>query len=329
MGLPDLPFFSAALYSVVFIAAVLVTNQLFNYQRDVRGARKRVNERLEMMARGMKREEIMSQLRRKRKSDRSGILGWLGDKLHLAGIRTAPGRFLTGQCIVAAFVAVVFPVTAGLIGRFPTLATMFFVGILAGAVGFVFPIFYLNRRGVKRLKKFEGQFPVALDIFIRGLRAGHPVSAALDLLTTEMPDPIGSEFGLVTDEVNYGLSLKEALENLASRVPTQDISMFVVCVGIQSETGGNLAEILEGLSKVIRERASMVLKVRALASEGKMSGIMLSILPVFTFCLVFINSPSFYLDVADDPIFWPAIAGILVIYATGVTVMKKLTDLKV
>jgi tight adherence protein B len=115
---------------------------------------------------------------------------------------------------------------------------------------------------------------------VRGLRAGHPVTGALDLLVEEMPDPIGSEFAMVVAEISYGYDLRDALENLADRIQTTDIQMFAVCVAIQSETGGNLADILEGLSRVIRERASMVLKVRALASEGKMTGYVLSLLPL-------------------------------------------------
>jgi tight adherence protein B len=253
----------------------------------------------------------------------------MADKLHEAGIRIAPVRFMAYMAGATFAIAILFPMGAGIVGKFPTGATFLLVLMFAAGIGIAAPMFYVNMRAAKRMKKFEEQFPVALDVFVRGLRAGHPVQSALGLLTTEMPDPIGSEFGMVTDEVNYGLTLRQALENLADRIRTQDVQMFVVCVGIQSETGGNLAEILEGLSGVIRERASMVLKVRALSSEGKMSGIMLSILPVFSFCLVFFNSPSFYLDAAKDPIFFPAMIGSILWYITGVSAMKIMTNLKV
>ena len=113
----------------------------------------------------------------------------------------------------------------------------------------------------------QDQFPVALDVFVRGLRAGHPIAAALDLLTVEMPDPIGSQFGIVVDEVTYGADLRDALAAMADRWDLEDMRMFVVSLSVQSETGGNLAEILENLSKVIRERASMMLKVRALVER--------------------------------------------------------------
>ena len=105
--------------------------------------------------------------------------------------------------------------------------------------------------------------------------------------------------------------------------------MFVVSLAIQSETGGNLAEILENLSKVIRDRASMMMKVRALSSEGRMTGIMLTGLPVFAFTLLFITRPSFYLDVADDPAFIPGFAVLLVLYVIGFVTIRRLVDLKV
>ena len=134
----------------------------------------------------------------------------------------------------------------------------------------------------------QEQFPVALDVFVRGLRAGHPIAAALDLLTVEMPDPIGSQFGVVVDEVTYGAELRDALQAMAERWDLDDMRMFVVSLSVQSETGGNLAEILDNLSKVIRERQSMMLKVRALSSEGRMTAIMLTVLPIFAFAFLFL-----------------------------------------
>ena len=131
----------------------------------------------------------------------------------------------------------------------------------------------LNFRATRTRKKMEEQFPVALDVFVRGLRAGHPIAAALELLTVEMPDPIGTQFGLAVDEVTYGAELRDALQSMAERWDLEDMRMFVVSLSVQSETGGNLAEILENLSHVIRERHGMMMKVRALSSEGRMTAI--------------------------------------------------------
>ena len=208
-------------------------------------------------------------------------------------------------------------------GRILLLATF------SGVAGFLLPIMAIQWKANRTRKKMMNQFPVALDVFVRGLRAGHPIAAALDLLTIEMPDPIGSEFGLVVDEVTYGAELRDALQDMADRWDLEDMRMFVVSLSVQSETGGNLAEILENLSRVIRERQSMMLKVRALSSEGRMTAVMLTGLPIFTFTLLFLGNPAFYLDVAGDPWFVPGFVGLIVLYLIGFFTIRRMVDLKV
>jgi tight adherence protein B len=208
-------------------------------------------------------------------------------------------------------------------GRLLILATF------AGVVGALLPLMFLNFKANRTRKKMQAQFPLALDVFVRGLRAGHPIAAALDLLTVEMPDPIGSQFGLVVDEVTYGAELRDALQAMADRWDLEDMRMFVVSLSVQSETGGNLAEILENLSGVIRERQSMMLKVRALSSEGRMTAIMLTALPVLAFAALFLGNASFYLEVSDDPAFVPGFAVLLIMYAIGFITIRKMVDLKV
>jgi tight adherence protein B len=196
-------------------------------------------------------------------------------------------------------------------------------------IGGVIPLMFVNWRATRSRKKIEEQFPVALDVFVRGLRAGHPIAAALDLLTVEMPQPIGAEFGIVVDEVTYGSEIRDALQSMAERWDLADMRMFVVSLSIQSETGGNLAEILENLSKVIRERHSMMLKVRALSSEGRMSAIMLTALPIFTFTMLFLVNARFFLDVANDPFFVPGFVVLIVLYLIGFFTIRRMVDLKV
>jgi tight adherence protein B len=191
------------------------------------------------------------------------------------------------------------------------------------------PIMLINYKANRTRRRMEEQFPVALDVFVRGLRAGHPIAAALDLLTVEMPDPIGTEFGLAVDEVTYGAELRDALQNMAERWDLDDMRMFVVSLSVQNETGGNLAEILENLSKVVRDRHAMLLKVRALSSEGRMTAWMLTILPIFTFVLLFSMKPAFFLDVADDPWFIPGFTALGILYLIGFFIIRKMVDLKV
>ena len=257
----------------------------------------------------------------------------IGQKLErilIAAQVTIPtGRLMLGLLLgpfavffIILLIMMMFNVPIGM-GRLLMVATF------AAIVGAVIPIMILQFKATATRKKMEEQFPVALDVFVRGLRAGHPIAAALDLLTVEMPDPIGSQFGLVVDEVTYGAELRDALQAMADRWDLDDMRMFVVSLSVQSETGGNLAEILDNLSKVIRERHSMMLKVRALSSEGRMTAIMLTILPIFAFSFLFILSPGFYLDVADDPAFVPGFVVLIVMYVLGFYIIRRMIDLKV
>jgi tight adherence protein B len=134
---------------------------------------------------------------------------------------------------------------------------------------------------------------------------------------------------VVVDEVTYGADLRDALSDLAERWDLDDMRMFVVSLSVQQETGGNLAEILENLSKVIRERMSLFMKVRALSSEGRMTAIMLTVLPVLAFTALFLLNPGFYLEVADDPVFMPGFGGLILLYCTGVFTIRRMVDLKV
>jgi tight adherence protein B len=155
---------------------------------------------------------------------------------------------------------------------------------------------YLGLRMLRgnRQKKFAAQFPDALDTIVRSLRAGHPVPIAITMVGRERPDPMGSEFGMVSDEITYGADLETAMRNLYSRIGSDDLPLFVTAVGIQSSTGGNLGEILENLSGVIRQRFKMRRKIRALAAEGRASAMILSALPIGMFVVIQFLVPDFY-----------------------------------
>jgi tight adherence protein B len=231
--------------------------------------------------------------------------------------------------LVSAGSALVTIIGAAYAGYSLTLGLAQLALIFGLCLGTVIPMLILSRMAGRRLKKMQEQFPVALDIFVRGLKSGHPVSSALDLLTKEMQDPIGSEFGLVVDEVAYGADLRDALQSMANRWGLEDIQMFVVSLSIQNETGGNLAEILTNLATVIRERASMFLKVRALSSEGRMTAVLLTALPVLAFVGLFLVNPAFYLDVSQDPVFIIGFIGLITLYFIGFFTIKSMVNLKV
>lgn len=320
---------------LIFAATMLAVEGTISWLRSRRGTERAVNKRLAMIATGFDRGEILSTLRRDA-SDMSNIPGAIGTilrrierTLHGAGL-ALPARQLFLIMIVA--VVMIFVLIAGLAtfsGYSLTSGSVLMIGTFAVAAGFGVPLMILSRISDRRRRRIQEQFPVALDVFVRGLRAGHPINAALNLLTVEMPDPIGSEFGIVVDEVTYGADLRDALQNMADRWDMRDMHMFVVCLAVQSETGGNLAEILENLSRVIRERASMLMKVRALSSEGRMTAVILTSLPVLAFVGLFVINPSFYLDIAGDPAFIIGFSGLLVLYAIGFFAIRHMIDLKV
>ncbi|WP_416907602.1 MAG: type II secretion system F family protein [Polymorphobacter sp.] len=320
-------------YVVVFITVVLVIEGGFLLYRDVIAPRGRVSRRMELLSQGASNADIMETLRREMPDTNSALLPSLINRVEKrmtqAGMQMKSTTMVTGMVATTAIVGVLFPLIGGITGQLTSPIAYLLVFVFAFAIGVVLPMTYISMRATKRMRLFEAQFPVALDIFVRGLRAGYPVNSALELLVTEVPDPISSEFGLVLAEMNYGYNLRDALSNLADRVGTQDMYMFVVSVAIQSETGGSLADILEGLSKVIRDRAAMVLKVNALASEGKMTGSLLTALPILTFAFTFANQPSFYLDVIDDPWFLPGVIGMAVLYTVGILLMRRIIDIKV
>ena len=161
----------------------------------------------------------------------------------------------------------------------------------------VLPFMVLRYLRKRRQKKFSAQFPDAIDIIVRSLRAGHPVPIAINMVARELPDPIGSEFGTVTDEITYGADLESAMRTLYFRVGTDDLPLFVTAVAIQGSTGGNLGEILENLSSVIRQRFKMRRKIRALAAEGRASALILSSLPIGMFVVINFLVPNFYASV--------------------------------
>jgi tight adherence protein B len=171
------------------------------------------------------------------------------------------------------------------------------VGVLCGTI---LPYLVLRFLRGRRQKAFGAQFPDALDMIVRSLRAGHPVPIAINMVAREMPDPVGTEFGIVTDEITYGADLESALRNLYFRVGQDDLPLFVTAVAIQGSTGGNLGEILQNLSAVIRDRFKMRRKIRALAAEGRASALILSSLPIAIFAVIQLVSPDFYAGVWND-----------------------------
>jgi tight adherence protein B len=321
----------------IFAAVVLGAEVLVRLWVKLHSEKKGINQRLTMIERGDTASDRISLLRRSMSSIPPGLPGPIdrvARKIERQvlqaqlNVRTSTVLLLLIIAPIAIFVTLIVLTSAAWHLQF-SFGRIALIALFSLGLGTSLPLIILNVRASRMRKRVYEQFPVALDVFVRGLRAGHPVASALELLTVEMPDPIGSQFGYVVDEITYGAELRDALQNMAERWDSDDMRMFVVSLSIQSETGGNLAEILENLSQVIREREAMLLKVRALSSEGRLTANMLTILPLGSFLVLFFVNPRFFLDVANDPWFIPGFTILLCLYLIGYFSIRRMVDLKV
>jgi tight adherence protein B len=201
-------------------------------------------------------------------------------------------------------------------------------GALAGLVLGAAPLMYVNYRRSQRLAKLERQLPDALDLITRALRAGHAFSSALKMAGEEMSQPIAGEFGMVHDEVNFGVSLQQALGHLSERVPLTDLRYFVVAVLIQRESGGNLTEILASLSRLIRERLKLMGRVRVLSSEGRLSAWILGLMPFFLAGVMNLVNPEFMKPLWTDPMGITIIQYTLTLMVIGAVIMRKIIKIR-
>jgi len=196
-------------------------------------------------------------------------------------------------------------------------------------VGLIFPIFILSFLVKRRRRKAVSQLPDALDVIIRSLAAGHPVPVAMALVGREMPDPIGSEFGIASDEVSYGSTISAAVQKLSDRIGHEDFELFSAMIRLQERTGGNLAELLRSNGKTIRDRQKMRMKIKAASAEGRMSAYILNAAPILLFVSINKMSPDFYGDVMEYSIVTYTLWGIVIWMVIGNLVMRKMINFKI
>lgn len=191
------------------------------------------------------------------------------------------------------------------------------------------PFLYVYYTKQKRMQKFQAQLPEALDLLARSLKAGHAFTGGMRMVADEFDDPIGVEFNKTLNEINLGVGVPEALKNLTNRVDCIDLNFFVTAIIIQRETGGNLAEILENIAYLIRERFKLYGKIRTLAAEGKMSAYVLVALPFFLALVLYLQNPTYMGTLVTDAIGHVLIGIALVLMAIGIYVMRKMIMIQV
>jgi tight adherence protein B len=229
----------------------------------------------------------------------------------------------------------------GFLSACAVLALVIFTGLLmtplmvrvsaavALALGIMVPIAVLQYRIDRKTKALIAQLPDALELMARGLRVGHPLNTSIASVAQEMPDPIGSEFGIIFDQINYGDDLPEAFQDFSERMDIEDLHYLSASIGIQHGTGSDLAHVVELLAKVVRSRIMLRRKVSAISAEGRISAIILSCLPVVMFGATSVLSPNYYAGVYDDPAFVPVASLIVVLTVANALILRKLVNFHV
>jgi tight adherence protein B len=322
------------IYVLAFVAVVVLIQSVAGLMFSASDRNIRVNRRLTMLDSGVSREQVYAALVRKTPTPRVGsgrLMQWhdrIETYLRQAGLTISPSQllFVAGGIAGALWLISLSLASSGAGASFLINGAASLIGACAVAVGGVW--LWVRRLRNARIKQIEQQLPIALDIVNRAVRAGHPVISAVQLAADELSDPVGTEFGLIVDEVAYGVEFKEALTNFARRTGSSDGHFFAVSVSIQSETGGNLAEILEGLANVMRGRQTLTLRVKALASEGRASAALISILPVFVVGVQLLVHPKVYSDKFSDPIFWPSVGVVALGYFGGWLMVQRIINFR-
>lgn len=230
-----------------------------------------------------------------------------------------PAKFFLISTILGAVAAVVSLVLGCPVSLVP----------LAALATSTLPLIWLVMRRKRRLAAFAAQLPDALELIARALRAGHSLASGLHLVAEEMADPIGAEFERVFEEQNLGVPLEEALQGICDRVPNLDLKFFVTAVVLQRQTGGDLAEILDKIGYLIRERFRIWGQVQALTGEGRLSGIVLLGLPPLLFLAVYYLNPGYVMVLFTDPMGKQMLAGAVVMQVIGAWVIRKIVNIKV
>ncbi|MTJ03250.1 MAG: pilus assembly protein TadB [Sediminimonas qiaohouensis] len=314
------------IYGLIFVGVVVLIEGLYltMFGRSI-SLNKRVNRRLEMLEKGDRREEVMEKLRKEMRQHMNArgipLYAILADRAQKAAIAFTPQQLIM---IMAALSGVAF------VGLTATTETALLIrGGVSVAIGVGGVYFWVNSKANKRISMIEEQLPDAIELMVRSLRVGHPFSSAIQIVAKEVADPLATEFGVIADESAYGRDVGEALKDMAERIDMQDLRFLAVAVTIQQQSGGNLAEILAGLSKVIRARFRLFRRVKAITAEAQWSGKFLSAFPIVALIAINLLDPTYYDEVIDHPWFIPAglvVGGFL---TANLFVMRMLVNIKV
>ncbi len=314
---------------IIFAVVVFVIEMILYAYKTIRNPdSKKIRKRLKTFSYKESNNELPDIQRKKLLSDvpllnkillRVPGRQYLDRLLQLANAQYPLGVFI----LLTIFLAITSCCVSYLITRNKILAVI--ITLLLGGT----PFFYLCLKKKKRIEKFQRQLPDGLELIARSLKAGHAFPSSMKMAADEFDDPLGPEFGETLNEINFGVNVPDALKNLTERINCPDLKFFVISVILQRETGGNLAEIIENIAYIIRERFKLYGKIRTLAAEGKISAIILSSLPFFIMIALHFTSPAYIRILFSDPAGKIIIGISAFMMIIGILIMKKIVNIKV
>ncbi len=314
------------IYGVIFFAVLMLVEGLYLvvFGKSIR-LNNRVNRRIDLLEKGNDREQVLETLRKEREQHRKSmqfpLVSIISKKAAKANIAFSPKALIMVMILLAvvAFAGLTFGTSTALPVRI----------IVSVVMGFGAVYMWLNKKANARMSLIEEQLPDAVELMVRSLKVGHPFSSAINIVAQEVADPLGTEFGIIADEAAYGMDITESLSKMAETIDTQDLRFLAVAVSIQQKSGGNLAEILAGLAKVIRARFKLFRRVKAITAEAKWSGMFLSLFPLLALAGINLAQPNYYDAVMETKYFIPAalvVAGFLMV---NYIFMKIMVNIKV
>ncbi|EEW26322.1 type II secretion system F family protein [Rhodobacter ferrooxidans] len=314
------------IYILIFVAVVMLVEGIYLtvFGKSI-SLNSRVSRRLALLEKNSNREQVLEQLRKEMsqhlKARGIPLYSILAEKAQKANIAFSPLALIGIMGLLA-----VFSYLGLTIGTQAPTQVRILVAIAMG-IGGVYV--WVNGKAKKRIALMEEQLPDAVELMVRSLRVGHPFASAIAIVSKEVADPLGTEFGIIGDEAAYGRDVTESLKAFAERMDNQDLRFLSVAVTIQQQSGGNLAEILEGLAKVIRARFKLFRRVKAITAEAKWSGMFLSAFPIGALVMILMLKPDYFDKVKETSAFVPAALVVGVFLTINVIFMKMMVNIKV
>lgn len=314
------------IYILIFVAVLVLVEGLYLtvFGKSI-SLNSRMSRRLALLEKNQNREQVLEQLRKEMSQHLNSkgipLYSILAAKAQKANIAFSPQQLI--MIMAGLSVVAYLGLTLGTEASTPVRALI----AIAMGIGGVYT--WVNNKAKKRMALLEEQLPDAVELMVRSLRVGHPFSSAIGIVSKEVPDPLGTEFGMIADEAAYGRDVAESLKAFAERMDSQDLRFLAVAVTIQQQSGGNLAEILDGLAKVIRARFKLFRRVKAITAEAKWSGMFLSAFPIGALIMISVVKPDYYDKVKDTPAFIPAALVVAVFLVINVIFMKMMVNIKV